>query len=98
MRSLLFVVASFLVTIMAWGVYGPVLHWGQQEMSTTGGLARMRPFVCVGLAYFAIGVVVPAILLKAQGRSRRMDRQRHRLQSGWRRAGRDWSTRNHHGV
>ena len=67
MRSLLFVVGSFLVTILAWGVYGPVLHWGQHGMSTADGLARMRPFVCVGLAYFAIGVVVPAVLLKLRG-------------------------------
>jgi len=67
MRSLLFVVGSFLVTILAWGVYGPVLHWGQEGMSTAGGIARLRPFVCVGLAYFAIGVIVPILLLKFQG-------------------------------
>ncbi len=67
MRSLLFVVASFAVTILAWGLYGPVLHWGQHDMSTVGGYARLRPFVCVGLAYFAIGVIVPAVLLKTQG-------------------------------
>ncbi len=67
MRSLLFGGASFLMTILAWGVYGPVLHWGQLDMSTGGGLARMRPFVCVGLAYFAIGVIVPTVLLKLKG-------------------------------
>ena len=67
MRSLLLVVASFAVTILAWGLYGPVLHWGQAGMSTVGGYARLRPFVCVGLAYFAIGVVVPAVLLKLKG-------------------------------
>ncbi len=67
MRSLLFVVGSFVVTILAWGVYGPVLHWGQRDMSTVGGLALMRPFVCVGLAYFAIGVIVSAVLLRLKG-------------------------------
>lgn len=67
MRSMLFVVASFLVTIVAWGMYGPVLHWGQEGMATGDGLARLRPFICVGLAYFAIGVVVPAVLLKLKG-------------------------------
>ena len=36
-------------------------------MSTIGKYARLRPFVCVGLAYFAIGVIVPAILLKLKG-------------------------------
>ena len=74
MRSLLLIVASFTVTILCWGVYGPVLHWGQELMhvssdeSTEGvHLARLRPFVCVGLAYFLIGVVVPAALLRAWG-------------------------------
>ncbi len=67
MRSLLLIIASFAITILAWGIYGPVLHWGQHEMSTIGKYARLRPFICVGLAYFAIGVVVPAVLLKLKG-------------------------------
>ncbi len=65
--NLLFVIASFAVTILAWGIYGPVLHWGQHGMSTTGGMASLRPFVCVGLAYFGIGVAVPAVLLRLSG-------------------------------
>ncbi|MGI9428934.1 MAG: hypothetical protein ACR2NM_09770 [Bythopirellula sp.] len=73
MRSIFLVIASFVVTILAWGLYGPVLHLGQAAMVTEAGhamgekYARLRPFVCVGLAYFAIGVVVPAILLKLKG-------------------------------
>ena len=73
MRSIHLVVTSFTVTILAWGLYGPVLHWGQAGMVTDAGLelgekyARLRPFVCVGLSYFAIGVVVPALLLKIKG-------------------------------
>lgn len=68
MRSLLLVIASFSVTIFCWGVYVPMLHKGQYEMSTVpGGVALLRPFVCVGLAYFLIGVIVPAILLKLRG-------------------------------
>ena len=67
MRSLLLVVISFCFTILCWGLYIPVLHWGQHAMSTTGGVARLRPFVCVGLAYFLIGVIVPAVLLKVRG-------------------------------
>jgi len=69
MRSLLLIILSFAVTILAWGIYGPVLHWGQHEMSTIGKFARMRPFVCVGMAYFVIGVVVPAIVLMLKGES-----------------------------
>lgn len=60
MKGMLAVVASIAATILCWGVYGPVLHWGQQAM----GHSRLRPFICVGLAYFLIGVVVPAILLQ----------------------------------
>lgn len=68
MRGLLFVVASFSATIFAWGLYGPTLHIGQAGMSTVDGeYARLRPFVCVGLAYFAIGVIVPAVLLSTKG-------------------------------
>ena len=73
MRSLIFVVVSFAITILCWGAYGPVLHLGQADMVTAAGreagikYARLRPFVCVGLAYFLIGVVVPAILLKVKG-------------------------------
>ena len=73
MRSILLVIASFAITILAWGLYGPVLHLGQAAMVTEEGramgerYARLRPFVCVGLAYFAIGVVVPAVLLQLKG-------------------------------
>lgn len=70
MRSLLFVIASFAITILCWGVYGPVLHWGQHGMAIPPAEKSMlRPFVCVGLAYFAIGVVVPLILLSLYGES-----------------------------
>jgi hypothetical protein len=67
MRSMLLVVASFALTILCWGMYGPVLHHGVQDMSTGGGLARMRPFVCVGMAYFLIGVLVPMVILAMKG-------------------------------
>ena len=67
MRGLLFVILSFGITILAWGLYGPFLHVGQAAMSETNALARMRPFVCVGIAYFAIGVVVPLLLLYTKG-------------------------------
>jgi hypothetical protein len=67
MKNLALVIASFAVTILCWGIYGPVLHWGQHAMSTTGGNASLRPFICVGLAYFVIGVAVPALLLQIYG-------------------------------
>lgn len=50
---------SIAFTALCWGAYGPVLHKGQLKM----GGSRLRPFFCVGLAYFAIAVVVPLMLL-----------------------------------
>jgi hypothetical protein len=68
MRNLLFITASFGLTILCWGIYGPVLHWGQEGMATTEDqYARLRPFVCVGLAYFLIGVVIPIVWLVTRG-------------------------------
>ncbi|MEZ6093905.1 MAG: hypothetical protein R3C03_06655 [Pirellulaceae bacterium] len=46
-------------TAICWGAYGPTLHTGQSKMSGS----RLRPFLCVGLAYFVIGVAVPIALL-----------------------------------
>jgi hypothetical protein len=68
MRNSLLLVVSIGLTILCWGMYGPVLQWGQVGMSTMpGALARWRPFVCVGLAYFLIGVIVPSIWLYLYG-------------------------------
>jgi hypothetical protein len=48
-----------MMTALCWGAYGPVLHNGQSKMNGS----RLRPFLCVGLAYFVIAVVVPYFLL-----------------------------------
>lgn len=56
-------IASIALTAASWGVYGPVLHWGQSAM----GGGRLRPFMCVGIAYFAIAVVIPILMLTLQG-------------------------------
>ncbi|HWB08814.1 MAG TPA: hypothetical protein VG826_06310 [Pirellulales bacterium] len=53
--SLLFVA----LTAACWGVYGPVLRKGQELMEHS----HWRPFICVGLAYFVIAIVVPAMLI-----------------------------------
>lgn len=50
---------SIAVTAISWGSYGVTLHKGQAAM----GASRLRPFLCVGLAYFAIAVVIPFIIL-----------------------------------
>jgi hypothetical protein len=58
-RELFTIIGAIAVTALCWGCYGPVLHKGQIRMAGS----RMRPFLCVGLAYFAIAVIVPAIVL-----------------------------------
>lgn len=61
--------ASVALTAFCWGVYGPVLHEGQQGLGIPLQPSSLRPLICVGLAYFAIAVVVPLILLKLKGES-----------------------------
>ncbi len=66
MKSLSFLV-FVVVTIFCWGIYGPVLHIGQGEMAGGEGKASLRPFMCVGIAYFLIAVVYPIVILKTTG-------------------------------
>lgn len=47
---------------LAWGLYGPTLHQGQTRL---GG--PFRALLCVGIAYFVIGVIVPVVVLASQG-------------------------------
>ena len=46
---------------LSWGLYGPILHQGQAK------LGPFRALLCVGLAYFLVGVIVPVVALAAQG-------------------------------
>src|SRR5207244_9297725 len=64
MRSFLVVLSFIALTFFCWGVYGPVLHEGQQELGAPLQPSSLRPFICVGLAYFLVAVIVPAVLLK----------------------------------
>lgn len=47
---------------LAWGLYGPALHKGQIALGSP-----MRALLCVGIAYFLIGVLVPVANLSYQG-------------------------------
>src|SRR5262245_48120666 len=51
------------LAICSWGAYGPVLHIGQAAMYHS----RLRPLICVGLAYFLIAVIVPYFFLGEMG-------------------------------
>lgn len=47
---------------ISWGLYGPALHRGQVALGSP-----LRALLCVGVAYFLIGVLVPTIGLWSQG-------------------------------
>jgi len=47
---------------LAWGLYGPTLHKGQVDLGNP-----FRALLCVGVAYFLIGVLVPLAALGSQG-------------------------------
>jgi len=53
------VIGSLIMAALCWGSYGPFLHIGQMKM----GGSRLRPFCCVGLAYFIIAVALPLLIL-----------------------------------
>jgi hypothetical protein len=44
------------------GIYGPMLHKGQVQLGNP-----MKALLCVGVAYFAIGVIVPLVALSSAG-------------------------------
>jgi uncharacterized membrane protein YhhN len=58
MSWMVFVVGA----ILSWGLYGPWLHKGQVALGSP-----LRAFLCVGGAYFLVGVLVPAATLASQG-------------------------------
>ena len=58
MNWLLFVLGA----VLSWGLYGPVLHKGQVALGNP-----LRALLCVGVAYFLIAVLVPVLMLRAQG-------------------------------
>ncbi|NBW96736.1 MAG: hypothetical protein EBR28_08395 [Planctomycetia bacterium] len=62
MLQFLSLVGAIALTAVCWGVYGPVLHFGREAMHSS-----LRPFMCVGLAYFLIAVLAPLALLARGG-------------------------------
>lgn len=52
---------SIAMAVLCWGSYGPFLHIGQTKM----GGSRLRPFCCVGIAYFIIAVMVPVVSIES---------------------------------
>jgi hypothetical protein len=48
--------------VLCWGFYGVILHKGQVALGNP-----LRALLCVGVAYFLIGVLVPIAGLSTQG-------------------------------
>jgi hypothetical protein len=47
--------------VLSWGAYGALLHQGQTQLGNP-----LKALLCVGIAYFLIGVIVPVVGLSAQ--------------------------------
>jgi hypothetical protein len=58
MGWLVFVVGA----VLSWGVYGAMLHQGQTQLGNP-----LKALLCVGVAYFLVGVIVPVAALSTQG-------------------------------
>jgi hypothetical protein len=48
--------------VLSWGAYGALLHLGQTQLGNP-----LKALLCVGAAYFLIGVLVPVTALSSQG-------------------------------
>jgi hypothetical protein len=48
--------------VLSWGAYGVLLFLGGQQLGNP-----LKALLCVGVAYFLIGVLVPVAALTAQG-------------------------------
>jgi hypothetical protein len=56
--------------VLSWGAYGMLLHQGQILLGNP-----LKALLCVGVAYFLIGVLVPVATLAAQGQLGGFDSQ-----------------------
>ena len=48
--------------VLSWGAYGALLYQGQTQLGNP-----LKALLCVGVAYFLIGVIIPVAGLGAQG-------------------------------
>ena len=48
--------------VLSWGAYGALLHMGQTQLGNP-----LKALLCVGVAYFLIGVLIPVAALASQG-------------------------------
>ena len=55
-----------LLTVVSWGIYGILLHKGQVAMADPVS-GRYKAFLLVGVAYFVVAIIGPALMLKSSG-------------------------------
>jgi hypothetical protein len=48
--------------VLSWGAYGALLFEGQTQLGNP-----LKALLCVGVAYFLIGVIIPVLALSSQG-------------------------------
>ena len=65
MKEIVLALPGIVLTIFCWGMYGPILHRGQAALGD-----RLKPLMCVGAAYFLVGIIVPLAMLVATGKLR----------------------------
>lgn len=76
-KDVLFALPGILLTVVCWGTYGSVLHKGQGDLAGD----RLKPLICVGLAYLIVAIIVPVVFLAMTGK----------LGTDWTFAGISWS-------
>ncbi len=54
--------------VLSWGAYGVMLHMGQTQLGNP-----LKALLCVGVAYFLIGILVPVAALGSQGQLNKFD-------------------------
>ena len=57
--NIFLIVGGICLTVLCWGAYGSLLHKSQHHMENS----RLRPLLCVGIAYFAIAVIIPILIM-----------------------------------
>jgi hypothetical protein len=81
--NVLFAGLFALCTALFWGTYGPLLSRGHHLMGTEG---RLRPFICVGIAYLLVAIVFPIVVMYTTGIDKGSG-----ISSGWTFGGIEWS-------
>lgn len=68
--SILLMAIAAVTTALFWGVYGPLLIKGHLAMTVVEAdgkevsYGRLRPFICVGVAYLIVAIVAPALFIQ----------------------------------